>query len=136
MNRIIIAIVVVIALQACTKEKAAATVNDPIPENAESIRKGNFINGVHVTSGSANILQADGQKTLVLENFSTDNGPDLKVYLANDRRASSFILLGDLKAVSGNQTYSITGMPDLAAYPYVLIWCQQFGVLFGSAELK
>ena len=136
MNRIIIAIFVVAALQACTKDKAPATINDPIPENAQSIRKGNFINGVHFTSGSANILQVDGQKKLVLENFTTDNGPDLKVYLSNDRRASMFILVGDLKAVSGNQTYSIVGMPDLAAYPYVLIWCQQFGVLFGSAQLQ
>lgn len=136
MNRIIFALIIMAALPACTKDKAAATVNDPIPENAESIRKGNFINGVHFTSGSANILQVDGQKKLVLENFTTDNGPDLKVYLANDRRASMFILVGDLKAVSGNQTYSIVGMPDLAEYPYVLIWCQQFGVLFGSAQLQ
>lgn len=136
MNRIILAIIIVAALPACTKDKAAAIVNDPIPENAQSIRKGNFINGVHFTSGSANILQVDGQKKLVLENFTTDNGPDLKVYLANDRRASMFIQVGDLKAVSGNQTYSIEGMPDLAVYPYVLIWCQQFGVLFGSAQLQ
>jgi len=136
MNRIIFALVVMAALLSCTKDKAAATVNDPIPENAQSIRKGNFMNGVHSTSGTANIVLVDSQKKLVLENFKTDNGPDLKVYLANDLRASMFILVGDLKAVSGNQTYSIAGMPDLATYPHVLIWCQQFGVLFGSAQLQ
>ncbi len=43
--------------------------------------------------------------------------------------------LGKLKANSGNQNYEIPDGADLSKYNTVLIWCQQFSVLFGSAKL-
>ena len=87
-------------------------------------------------SGSAKLLDQSGKKVLRLENLASSNGPDLKVYLASDITASKFIDLGKLRSVSGNQNYDITGSPNLAEYPFALIWCKQFGVLFGSAPLK
>ncbi|MCU0382112.1 MAG: DM13 domain-containing protein, partial [Chitinophagaceae bacterium] len=112
-------------------------LDEPITGSGMILAEGAFSgSGSYQVSGKALILEQNGTKFLRLENFSASNGPDLKVYLSRDRSASSFITLGSLKSVSGNQNYALTGMPDLAEYPYALIWCQQFGVLFGAANLK
>jgi hypothetical protein len=50
--------------------------------------------------------------------------------------STKYINLGALKSTTGKQSYDVTGMPDLAEYKFVLVWCQQFSVLFGKAELQ
>jgi hypothetical protein len=113
------------------------TTDDPVPGNGTVILQGNFSgNRNYTVSGSARVIDQAGKKILRLENFSSSNGPDLKVYLATDASASRFINLGNLKATSGNQNYDITGMPDFNQYPLAMIWCEQFGALFGAATLK
>ena len=91
---------------------------------------------IHDVTGVAKILKDEsGLKYLRLENFKSTNGPDLHVYLATDEKASDYIILGKLKANIGNQNYEIPDGVDLVKYNKVLIWCKQFSVLFGSAEL-
>ena len=101
---------------------------------------GTFIgvgDGIHDAQGDAyTIPLEDGSKVLRLENFESTNGPDLYVYLATDDGASEFVNLGELKANKGNQNYEIPVDTDLTKYNKVLIWCQAFSVLFGSAELS
>ncbi|ABX12304.1 DM13 domain-containing protein [Nitrosopumilus maritimus] len=101
---------------------------------------GTFIgvgDGIHDAQGDAyTIPLEDGSDVLRLENFQSTNGPDLYVYLATDDDASEFINLGELKANKGNQNYEIPDDADLTKYNKVLIWCQAFSVLFGSAELS
>lgn len=121
--------------------KKSATPTEPSndqfdPATATRLASGNFINGSHPASGMVGLYTRNGVKKLWISNFSTDSGPDLRVYLAKDRQANSFISLGKLKSATGNQLYDISGMPDHGEYKYVLIWCQQFSVLFGSAELQ
>lgn len=125
-------------ISSCSKEEDTMTapVNDPV-NGGTVLVQGNFSgSGGHSVSGIAKIVDNNGAKTVRLENFSSTNGPDLKVYLAKDIDAASFMNLGNLKSISGNQNYTLTGMPDIDQYKYVLIWCQQFGVGFGTAELK
>ncbi|WP_428326483.1 DM13 domain-containing protein [Nitrosopumilus sp.] len=101
---------------------------------------GTFIgvgDGIHDAQGDAyTIPLEDGSNILRLENFKSTNGPDLYVYLATDDNASEFLNLGELKANKGNQNYEIPDDADLTKYNKVLIWCQAFSVLFGSAELS
>jgi hypothetical protein len=78
----------------------------------------------------------DGITILRLENLKFTNGPNVHVYLSTDKTASNFIDLGRLKANNGNQNYNIPKGTDLAKHSIVLIWCKDFSVLFGSAELK
>jgi hypothetical protein len=123
----------------CSKEDNSITapVDDPIAPGGKVLVQGALNgNSNYKVSGIVKVIDDNGTKSVRLENFSSSNGPDLKVYLSKDASASSFINLGDLKSTSGNQNYAIPGMPVLPEYPYVLIWCQQFGVLFGAAELK
>jgi hypothetical protein len=91
--------------------------------------------GIHDASGVAKIIATGGSSALRLEDFRSTNGPDLYVYLSTDNQASDFVELGRLKGNIGNQNYEIPEGIDLSKYDTVLIWCKQFSVLFGSAEL-
>ena len=104
------------------------------------IRTGTFIgagDGFHNAEGLAKVIPL-GQGSIVirLENFKSTNGPNVHLYMSTDKAASNFIDLGRLKANNGNQNYNITNGTDLVKYNMVLIWCKNFSVLFGSAELK
>ncbi|HEV8079146.1 MAG TPA: DM13 domain-containing protein [Chitinophagaceae bacterium] len=97
---------------------------------------GNFIGyGSEKVSGKANIYFDNNKYTLKLEGFSTTNGPDLKVYLSMASSPSEFISLGDLKSTNGNQVYEINGTPDFTKHKFVLIHCERYNHLYGSAEL-
>ena len=99
---------------------------------------GSFIgvgDGIHDATGVAKVIPVAEGNVLRLENFRSTNGPDLYVYLSSDKDAEEFVSLGRLKANSGNQNYDIPNGTDLSKYDNVLIWCQQFSVLFGSAQL-
>ena len=93
--------------------------------------------GIHNAEGKVKILRlSDGSQIVRLEDFRSTNGPDVHLYLAIDKQASDFIDLGRLKANIGNQNYQIPLDTDFNKYKYVLIWCQPFSVLFGSAQLS
>jgi Electron transfer DM13 len=93
--------------------------------------------GIHNAEGKVKILRlSDGSEIVRLEDFRSTNGPDVHLYLAIDKQASDFIDLGRLKANIGNQNYQIPLDTDFNKYKYVLIWCQPFSVLFGSAQLS
>ena len=101
------------------------------------LKQGTLIGVGHTVVGTVKIYDDSGKKkVVVLDPFSSQNGPDLKVYLSKDQNASQYINLGPLKSTTGKQSYDISGMPDLGEYKFVLIWCQQFSVLFGKAELQ
>ncbi len=134
-------LLLLLMLAACGKsdEVTPATFIDqavPVGELGKLLTSGTFVSNVHSTSGTAKMYGNAGKNTLVFENFKTDNGPDLRVYLAKDQSASSFREVGRLKAVGGNFSYDIASTIDVSQYPFVLVWCEDFAVLFGNAELK
>jgi hypothetical protein len=106
---------------------------------------GSFVgagDGIHNAEGVARILAVnDGNmqhRILRLENFKSTNGPDLYVYLSKDPRSidDGYVELARLKGNIGNQNYDIPDDVNLEEYSNVLIWCKQFSVLFGYADLK
>jgi hypothetical protein len=90
----------------------------------------------HPASGTVRLAQVGDKHFLRYENFKTINGPDLLVYLATDLKATEYINLGRLKATEGNINYEIPAGTDLEKYRYALVWCEDFAVLFNSADLK
>jgi Electron transfer DM13 len=111
-----------------------------IGQEASTIYIGEFVgvnDGIHSAEGQVKVLTLnDGTNFLRLEDFRATNGPDLYVYLSVDKSASDFVNLGRLKGNVGNQNYEIPEGTDLSKYATVLIWCQAFSVLFGSADLE
>ena len=121
-----------------------STVNQNMTEAATTLGQaslliGNFIgvnDGIHNAEGLAKVTPIDDASMILrLEDFKATNGPDLYVYLATDNSASDFVNLGRLKGNIGNQNYDIPEGTDLSRYDTVLIWCQAFSMLFGSAKL-
>ena len=78
-----------------------------------------------------------GQRFLRFEEFATDNGPDLHVYLVNSSAGgvTDFVDLGALKGNIGEQNYEIPEGVDLDVYDTALIWCVRFSSPFGEATL-
>jgi len=130
----------------CTKQNQVSSVplNEMLDSAAISMDSitvrftGVFVNGPYgAVAGAVSIYQKiDKSFQLGLNNIAVSNGPDLHVYLSQERLPVNFIDLGKLRSTTGNQLYEIKGSPDLTAYKYVLIHCQQYNHLFGSAELK
>lgn len=120
-------------------DATADTAAEDIAGEPIGDRSGSFVDGAHPTSGSAVVLSDGGsQRVLRLEqDFATDNGPDLNVYLTSsaDGFGDEYVDLGDLKGNIGSQNYEIPTAVDLDLYDNVVIWCVRFGVGFGSAEL-
>ena len=87
-------------------------------------------------SGNALVLFQNGVYSIALENMNVGNGPDLHLYLSKELKPLNFIDVSKLKSTSGNQVYALTSIPNFTQYKYVLVFCQQYNVLFGSAVLK
>lgn len=113
------------------------TVDEAVPVAAsprgEAVRVVGTVG--HPAEGSAFVVEAEGKRYLRYENFKTLNGPDLYVYLAKTPDAKEFIDLGRLRATEGSVNYEIPEGVNPKDYPYALVWCKQFSVLFNSAKL-
>ncbi len=122
----------------CNPEDATPTTpaNDVFDETkATLLREGTWMgSGSYAVSGVAQVYDDKGKKVLLLTDFSSSNGPDLRVYLSTTTGAASFVNLGKLKSTSGKQTYDIPDGTDIDQFKFALIWCQQFSVLFGKSE--
>ena len=121
------------------EEPAEETVEEPAePASTEPFTSltGSFesLNGYSVTGDALVLENGTDQRFLRFENFVSDNGPDLKVYL---RAANGdFVSLGDLSGNIGNQNYEIPADVDLSVFSSVQIWCERFSSGFGVATLS
>ncbi len=135
----LLAILMMLVLISCKDDDATPTAPiddsfDPIATGATLLKQGMLTGVGHTASGTVKIYDDAGRKIIVLDPFSSQNGPDLKVYLSKDESASQYVNLGSLKSTTGKQSYEITGMPDLNEYKFVLIWCEKFTVIFATSE--
>jgi len=144
MRNFLLVLVFLASITACSKSGVQAPPMPSVPsvpsvfDSSKGVIRytGSFKSGPYGTvTGKAEIFESNGTWQLRLSNFSTSSGPDLKVYLSKEKQPLTFIKLGALKSRAGSQTYEITGMPDFTLYPFILIHCEQFNHLFGSAEL-
>lgn len=139
---IVASIGAVLFFSSCKKSNnttpATAPANETFnPATATLLKQGSFSGNMSYTvSGSVKLYEYQGKKYIYFENFSSPNGPDLKVYVATTTTASQFVNLGSLKGVSGTQAYVVNNPPDFSQYNKVLIWCQQFSVLFGASTIQ
>ena len=105
-----------------------------VDEISSSFTRADF---VHNAEGTAKVITHDDWSQVLQfgDDFKSTPGPDVYVYLATDEKASDFVSLGKIQHNDGSQEYVIPAGTDLNKYDKVLIWCQAFGVLFGTADL-
>ena len=112
-----------------------------------TLATGTFISHEHATSGTVRLLQlADGRRVLRIEGLDTSNGPDLKVWITDQKVVDGpagwpvfddgrYVDLGSLKGNKGSQNYVLPDDVRLEGLRSVSIWCDRFNVSFGAAEL-
>jgi hypothetical protein len=111
------------------------------PRGNVELARGTFTGVAHRGAGRAAVVElAAGGRRLTLTGFSTDRGPDLRVYLtardpARGGEIGEFVDLGALKGNRGDQQYELPDDADLERYGTVVIWCRAFAVPFTSAPL-
>ena len=115
-------------------------------EASKLVAKGQFIHAnpsdpVHYGKGGVSVYEG---VVFLHEDFEVGPGPAFHVYLvpkadiraASDVTDTMYVDLGRLRAFKGSQKYPIPAGVDLAKFPSVVIWCQQFSVLISPANLS
>jgi hypothetical protein len=126
--------IVVFSLVGCSKDPE--TVDEGEVKVDKILYEGKFISSSrYTTSGDVRVILSDGKEKLQFLNFKTDGGPDLRIYLSDDNKATDFIEISK-EVKNGNYIVDLPSGQDYAKRPQVLIWCKLFSALFGSAELK
>ncbi|MBT3366957.1 MAG: DM13 domain-containing protein [Nitrospina sp.] len=85
----------------------------------------------HPASGT---IKVEGD-TVLLENVNITEAPDGRVILTKDFDETTGVNLGKLQGFTGSHQYSIPEGTASSKYNTVLIWCDQFKVPIGKAEL-
>lgn len=126
---------------------ASAAPSAAAPAGPVQLATGSLISHEHATTGTVRIIkQPDGVRVLTLEDLDTSNGPDVHVWLSAAHvvegtggwftaGSADHYDLGLIKGNQGNQVYEIPADVDLSRYKSVDLWCVQFSVSFGAAEL-
>lgn len=115
----------------------------PVVPQVVTLASGMFVPRSHPGEGRVTVLNdGSSQRFLRFEDFATDNGPDLNVYLTtSDANAAEgtfdddFVDLGTLSGNIGDQNYEVPPDVDLAVYDTVVVWCVRFSVAFTAADL-
>ena len=129
--------------------KGSTPSKEPAKASPRSVQlaQGTLISHEHATTGTVRIIrQPDGSRLLTLENLDTSNGPDVHVWLSAadavegiagwfTAGSADYYDLGLIKGNQGNQVYPIPADVDLSKYRSVDLWCVQFSVSFGAAQL-
>lgn len=131
------------AANPCAADPCAAAAN-PCAANpcaAASSDTGSFVAVSSDTVGGVSIVEENGKQYLEFDQtFSTDDGPDLFVLLHKEATPQSyspeqFVNLGDLQSIEGSQRYEIPENISVDDFKSAVIWCRQFNVTFGFANI-
>jgi Electron transfer DM13 len=138
-----IATVTLLALSplGCTTTKPSAQAS-PLAQGAMMKKApSTFVSVEHKTTGDVRILTEGKQQYLILSKaFTTSAGPDLFVILHQSSKPqsygkNSYVSLGKLKNVVGEQRYLIPQTLNLKPFKSAVIWCRQFSATFAYAPL-
>lgn len=138
------AVTLALALSACS---SPAATEDTKPSSSASQstddgatmtmaeKTGDFM-GLNEKAVSGSVTVTDDE--IALSGFSSDEGPDLHVYLANgtdEAAVSAGMLVDAVSFDTATQTFTLDGV-DTSKYSYVVIHCDKAKAVFGAAELS
>jgi Electron transfer DM13 len=126
-------------LGACSKETLAPeTILTEMTDTTATLNNsGQFMNGPYGNvAGYAKIYTTNNGYQVLLDSFTTNNGPDLYIYLSKEVMPVNFVSLGKLKSTAGSQLYDVPANVNLTDYKYVCVHCRQYNHLFGYAFIQ
>ncbi|WP_217179522.1 DM13 domain-containing protein [Streptomyces sp. AC495_CC817] len=131
------ALTLALSLSACSTPAAESS---PEPEMSQSSamgmeKSGDFM-GLNDKTVQGSVTVSDGELTLT--GFSSDEGPDLHVYLTTGTDEAAVSAGNRVDAVSfdtASQTFALTDI-DVADFTYVVIHCDKAKAVFGAAKLS
>ena len=136
---------VIVPFPEITSRTDAFAAQPSITRTAKSlITSGEFVtvDQAKDTTGTARIVEKDGQRILEFDGaFDTARGPAVQVVLYKGDSVpvsiseSDYVYIDDLKSFEGSQGYVLPADLNLDDYGSVAIWCAQFNVTFGYADL-
>ena len=128
-----------------SSEKTSVLDESRAKASSMVLAQGTFRSVAHDTTGTATVHRlVNGERVLRLTDFSTSNGPDVRIILiaaadASDSATvtrSAIVELGKMKGNQGDQNYVVPSDVDLERYRAVTVWCHRFSVNFGTAPLN
>jgi hypothetical protein len=166
MNRIhtsISALALVLGLTLASCSTSTETINDllPVPDTQSNppannapnnppatgiitLSSGTFVSVNHPTTGTAKLIKLENGSHIVrLENFKTDPGPDVRVWVSETeivtdaaQKSAVYTDVGASRSTNGNFNYEIPSSVDVSKIKSVIIWCRLASIAFGGAALK
>ncbi len=106
------------------------------PAMVQVIRIGNF--SQMASTGAAKLKIENGVlKLQTSADFSVAAAPpDLRIYLGDSNNdINNAVEIASLNDRSGMQSWNIAGIVNITQYRYVIVWCKQFGGVYGVADL-
>lgn len=129
-------------LGACIRNETVSPQNNSVGQEQveDTLKSGTFItrDAGHPTSGSVYLIKKkDGSQILQFDKLSTGAGPDVDVLLSKSETysTSSVIKIDDLK-YSGSFFINLPTQVDVATYHTVMIWCEEYDILFATCKLQ
>jgi hypothetical protein len=90
----------------------------------------------HVTSGAVEVVKtADGWEVHLKDDFSLDGAPDARVGFGAAGKFAEATDFEPLRSLTGAQVYKVPADIDPTPYTEVYIWCRQYSVPLGVAQL-
>ena len=90
----------------------------------------------HAASGGVSVVKTEtGVRVVLRPDFKFDGAPDPKLGFGKNGYLKS-TQFSVLKSNSGSQTYDIPAALDPADYNQVWVWCEQYSVPLGVANLE
>jgi hypothetical protein len=107
-------------------------------QNAVVVAEGSFTGmNDHVVTGNVQIVEWNGKSFLRLEDsFSLDGAPDPKVGFGTSGEYNQASTVSPLRQHSGAQDYELPANFTLEHFNQAYIWCDQFSVGLGVANLR
>jgi hypothetical protein len=115
---------------------ASANGIQSAPVMIQVLRKADF--SLMASAGTAKLkIENAILKLQTTANFSVAAGPpDLRIYLGNNaNNITGALEVASLNQRTGSQSWNIAAGNTITQYRYVIVWCKQFGGVYGLADL-
>jgi hypothetical protein len=90
----------------------------------------------HITTGTVTIEDVDGATYVVLgDDFSLDGAPSPTLGFSVNGEFVQASEFAELNALTGEQRYKVPASLDISAFDAFVVWCSQFSIPLGSANL-